>query len=75
MHNLSVKNFEYYKKKKVYWQQFTNDELTDNDIDEIHYNVMAFTKCLIELNKELNEQDKSKIYNRGFTAERGKNER
>ena len=62
---------EYYKEKKAYWQQFTNDKLTDADIDEIHDNVMAFTKCLIELSRELQEKRKGGLLE---TTCKGRNE-
>lgn len=42
-----------YSKQKAFWQKYTADELTDNDIDEINLNLRDFAKAILDIHKEL----------------------
>lgn len=42
-----------YESKKAFWQKYTADELTDNDIDEINLNLRDFAKAILDIQQEL----------------------
>jgi len=42
-----------YENQKAFWQKYTADELTDNDIDEINLNLRDFAKAILDIHKEL----------------------
>jgi hypothetical protein len=42
-----------YSKEKVFWQKYTDDELSDNDIDEINLNLRDFAKVILDIHKDL----------------------
>lgn len=42
-----------YEVEKAIWQKYTDDDLTNDDIDEINQNVRDFARVLIKLQKEL----------------------
>ena len=44
-----------YQKEKAFWQRYTDDDLTNDDIDEINHNLQEFAKVLLDIHKELKE--------------------
>lgn len=42
-----------YSNQKAFWQKYTEDELTDNDIDEINLNLQDFAKAILDIQQEL----------------------
>lgn len=45
-----------YSKEKAFWQRYTDDDLTNNDIDEINHNLQEFARVLLNIHKELQQQ-------------------
>lgn len=43
-----------YENQKALWQKYTDDELSDNDIDEINLNLRDFAMAILDIHKELN---------------------
>lgn len=43
-----------YENQKALWQKYTDDELSDNDIDEINLNLRDFAMAILDIYKELN---------------------
>lgn len=43
-----------YSKQKAFWQKYTEDKLTNDDIDEINLNLRDFAKAVLDIHKELN---------------------
>lgn len=44
-----------YSKDKAFWQRYTNDDLTNDDIDEINHNLQDFAKVLLDIHRELKQ--------------------
>lgn len=53
-----------YSNQKAFWQKYTADELTDNDIDEINLNLRDFAKAILDIHKELNSRTTQKSEDR-----------
>ena len=47
-----------FEKQKAIWQKYTDEELTNNDIDEINSNLRDFARVLIKLHRELSDKEK-----------------
>lgn len=45
-----------YLKEKAFWQRYTDDDLTNNDIDEINHNLQEFARVLLNIHKEIHQQ-------------------
>lgn len=41
-----------YEKERMFWQQYTDDDLTNYDIDEINHNLYGFAKVLLDIARE-----------------------
>ena len=44
-----------YSKDKAFWQRYTDDDLTNDDIDEINHNLQEFAKVLLDINREIQQ--------------------
>lgn len=44
-----------YSKEKAFWQRYTDDDLTNDDIDEINHNLQEFAKVLLDINREIQQ--------------------
>lgn len=49
-----------YSKQKAFWQKYTADELTDNDIDEINLNLRDFAKAILDIQHDLSDKKQGK---------------
>lgn len=47
-----------YEAEKMFWRKYTNDNLTNDDIDEINHNLMEFAKVFIDFQQELQEKSR-----------------
>lgn len=47
-------NFE---KEKAFWQKYTNEKLSDEDIFEINQNLQNFARVLLKIQKELSKEE------------------
>lgn len=56
-----MRDKKYYEKQKVFWQKYTEDELTDNDIDEINLNLRDFAKAILNVQHDLSDKKERKI--------------
>ena len=57
LNNLYSKNeVKNYLKEKAFWQRYTDDDLTNNDIDEINHNLQEFARVLLNIHKEIHQQ-------------------
>lgn len=45
-----------YEEQKAIWQKYTDEELTEQDIDEINSNLREFARALLKIQK--NERQK-----------------
>ncbi len=45
-----------YLKEKAFWQRYTDDDLTNNDIDEINHNLQEFARVLLNIHKGIHQQ-------------------
>ena len=48
-----MRDKKYYQRKKAFWQKYTEDKLSDNDIDEINLNLRDFAKAVLDIHREL----------------------
>lgn len=53
-----MRDKKYYEKQKAIWQKYTEDELTDNDIDEINLNLRDFAKAILDIQHDLSDNKK-----------------
>lgn len=49
-----------YSKQKAFWQKYTADKLTDNDIDEINLNLRDFAKAILDIQNDLSDKKQGK---------------
>lgn len=55
-----MRDKKYYEKQKVFWQKYTEDKLTDNDIDEINLNLRDFAKAILDIQHDLSDKKQGK---------------
>lgn len=48
------KNFQ---KEKAFWQQYTDEDLSEEDIFEINRNLLDFAGALLKIQKELSKEE------------------
>lgn len=51
---------KFYENQKAFWQKYTADELTDNDIDEINLNLRNFAKAILDIQNDLSDKKQGK---------------
>lgn len=51
---------KFYENQKNFWQKYTADELTDNDIDEINLNLRNFAKAILDIQHDLSDKKQGK---------------
>lgn len=56
-----MRDKKYYENQKAFWQKYTADELTDNDIDEINLNLRDFAKAILNVQHDLSDKKERKI--------------
>jgi len=55
MQNTEIKT-AYYDSKRAIWEPLAGKTLTDENIDEIYYNLRAFSKALLNLHKGIEKR-------------------
>ena len=48
------------QKEKAFWQKYTNEKLSDEDIFEINRNLLDFAGALLKMKKEIQEREEKK---------------
>lgn len=43
-------------KEKIFWQKYTDEELSEEDIFEINYNLQNFAKALLDIHHQLENE-------------------
>ncbi len=44
--------------QKAFWQSYTKEKISDDDIIEINKNLYDFAKVLVEIQKNIHKEDK-----------------
>lgn len=45
------------QQEKTFWQKYTNEKLSDEDIFEINQNLQNFARVLLKIQKELSKEE------------------
>ena len=46
------------QKQQAFWQSYTKEKISDDDIIEINKNLYDFAKVLVEIQKNIHKEDK-----------------